>query len=177
MQQILAKAIIDGNVIVLSTFSGAISIAVSEEMARCKKLKELTARQRQLISKATGDGILNALFTLSRYGNDITCTDRIKKYFNEMVQHPELNKAMQKIADGAALKHWGFESDFLTEQYALGNIYFSPVSCCIKTLVSCDFKQIDVKPKTHLARITSALKKEGYSFSYPFNGYIYNKSR
>ena len=126
------------------------------------------------------EGIFNALFAIIQSDKD----DYLKQYIGYHLQSipdywedPELNEKLQAACDrlqaaNSPEREIRFKSEFLTEQYKLGNIY-PAANGSVQLLGAFDFKKVDYDHrKKHKDKITYQLRKEGYQYSYYHDGYL-----
>jgi len=70
--------------------------------------------------------------------------------------------------------HVSFKSQFLNEQFEIGNIYLIAMTKYIQMKGSSEFDKVDGNKHKHWEKITSHLRKEGYRFDFSKGGYLLN---
>lgn len=158
----------------LKVISKLISIAVRDGIEDFH-VKYLNDEQMAELNPLICDAIYNLLFAISGSESNINCARyvqynaiRIPDYRYE----PELEKDFQDLLQvSSEVQSIHFNSLFLNEQFNIGNIIHNQSTGCVEIIPSYEFKGISGNPKSHGAKISNLLKKEGYRYHYTLMGY------
>ncbi|MGN6640579.1 MAG: hypothetical protein ACTHJ8_16830 [Mucilaginibacter sp.] len=125
-----------------------------------------------LISKT----VSNSLFALANSDRDFSSQEFIDWHLKSIPDYWEdaqLSSTFMKSHNALSDKKISFSSDFLNQQYELGNIFFEPHMFCIRLRGSFEFKDVPYSDgKKFKSKITYHLRKEGYVYNYPKDGYV-----
>ncbi|MFB2118748.1 hypothetical protein [Parapedobacter sp. 2B3] len=167
----------------LKLITKIIAIVVRNNMEDFHAGGNLSDRQMAKLNPLIREGIFNAPFAIIHGDKD----DYLKQYIGYHLQSipnywedPELIAKLQAVCDklqtaNSAKREIRFKSEFLMEQYELGNIY-PAYNGSIQLLGAFDFKGVDYDHrKKHKDKITYQLRKEGYFYSIYHDGYLNTK--
>lgn len=173
----------DTDLAVLKQVTRIIAIVVRNNMEDFHAEGNLSDEQMARLNPLIREGTFNALFAIAHCDKD----DSLKKYIDYHLQSipdywedPELIDKLQAVCDrlqraNSPEREIRFKSDFLTEQYKLGNIYLAS-NGSVRLPGSFEFKGIDYDlRKSHKDKITYQLRKEGYQYSSYLDGYLRNQ--
>ena len=93
----------------------------------------------------------------------------IPDYWEDPELYPSLKKA---LLESPQKRDINFQSAFLNEQMATGNLFLSERTGCIEILPSYDFNNVPGDKHKHRNKISAQLRKEGYVYLPALCGYI-----
>jgi len=175
----------DTNLVVLKQVTRIIAIVVRNNMEDFHAEGNLSDKQMARLNPLIREGIFNALFAIVHSDKD----DDLKKYIDYHLQSipdywedPVLIDKLQAVCNklqtaNSPERKLQFKSEFLTEQYNLGNIYLAN-NGSVQLLGAFDFKDVDYDyRKSHKNKLTYQLRREGYQYSYYHVGYVRTHAR
>jgi len=135
----------------------------------------LSDSQMKELNPLIRNAIYDALIALSNSDVDSFCMDfvnwharAIPDYWEDPELIPQLEEAMEKLSKDSTPV---FKSDFLIEQYRLGNLAYNPGKRCIEIQPSYSFNNTNGDNHKLRNKISAYLRKEGYAFDDLLQGY------
>lgn len=169
------QALQQNNLHNIKLISKIIALSVRAEIENFH-VRYLSDEQMKELNPLIRTGIYNALFAYINYENDLRCRDFINFSVMSMPSYwedPELSPILKTVSDQLLNKKVSFQSEFLNEQYRLGNISYFPQCICMRIKGSFELAGVSYEErKKHLRKITSKLKQEDYHYDYFKYGYV-----
>jgi hypothetical protein len=174
MNQLFFKALQESNLDLMKDFVKIIAISVRNEMEDFH-VEHLSDMQMKELNPLIRTGIYNALFAIANYDKDQFskdffkfCATLVPTYWEEPELSSEFHDSLLKLNDVNPIV---FRSEFLNDQYQIGNLFLNPKTRCLIIQGSYAFVNVEGDKHKHRSKISSQLRKEGYSFIPGLDGY------
>ncbi|RKR80726.1 hypothetical protein BDD43_0858 [Mucilaginibacter gracilis] len=174
MNQIFSNALQENNLDLIKDFVKLIAMSVRNEMENFH-VEHLSDGQMKELNPLIRTGIYNALFAIANHDKDEFCkifldfqATLIPAYWEEPQLGSEFQNSLLRLTTPQPVV---FRSEFLNEQLQIGNLFLSSGNVCVKIKWSFNFANVEGDKHKHRSKISSQLRKEGYSFIPALDGY------
>lgn len=174
MKRLFLAALQTNNQSALKEISKLIAHVVRDNMEDFH-LQHLSDNQMKELNPLIRNGIYDALTALANCDTNSFCKDFISWHARGIPDHwedpeliPRLQKAMARQTEDSIPR---FKSDFLNEQYRLGNLICNSDKRCIEIRPSFLFNNSVGDNRKLRNKISAHLRKEGFSFDELLQGY------
>ncbi|MBS1779879.1 MAG: hypothetical protein JST70_11180 [Bacteroidetes bacterium] len=177
MKEKLLQALLSNNQDVLKSIAMIIAHEVRNNIEDFH-VAHLSDRQMKELNPLIREAIYNALFAIANYEQHPSLKNFIDFHVMSIPEYWEVPQLYNQFSDVfASLEEnntVSFKSQFLNEQFEIGNLYPIPKTNYIQIKASFDFIEVEGDKHKHRNKISSHLRREGYLFHPSIGAYILN---